>query len=816
VNRSRPVLLAAMACAACSAQQPAPASHGLPTPLAASARPAPTAAGTVAGPQTPLRLEDFTPLLALPELQKAARALENGNVPGAAREVELALVKTPPAAADVPRWQMLLARLREQSNNLRGASASYDLAAQSNWALSGYALLGAGRMLVRQGRAADALERLKRVPLEQALAAEARLLTAEAAYQKGERDLAISTWREHLASPHADSDRANVSLRLAGALLDRAEAAATPAVAPPNLAKTAAPSAELDGEVVDALRLARRVSLEAADAPAVAERAAVLEKRALEQLPPAGRLKLAKPSPEEELVRIAALVSARRHEDAETAADALISQRGKRFDTTGCEAGVLRAKAIAGQRAWGKAADSLDDVLRSCKSDPELRARSLYLGGTYSASDGRHAQAVERYEKLEKELPTHTLADDARLRAALSHYELGAEARFTELLSTMQEDFPEGDLVLEGVFRLALRRIEKNDWAGAAAVLDRASALVGARDGLRGQELSGRERYFRARAWIETGEKERGTAELESMIRDVPLSYYMLHAYARLVELDPIRARRAREQALQRATQQPFSFEHRPEFDTPGFLRAMELLRVGDFPAAKTELDGLGLPKQGTAPAVLWGVALLYARAGSAKLSYAVARGLVSDWLQRWPSGDWVKAWEIAFPRPYRAIVEREAKKNALPQSLVYAVMREESAFDPDAVSHADAHGLMQLIVPTAKLVASPVGLPYDPQSLKRPAVNIALGCRALAKLGESFGGNPVLMVPGYNAGPGRPRRWLRERPHADVDVWVELMPITETRRYTKRVLASRAAYAFLYEPATADLAIALPVKLTQ
>ena len=188
----------------------------------------------------------------------------------------------------------------------------------------------------------------------------------------------------------------------------------------------------------------------------------------------------------------------------------------------------MRAKASAGLREWGRAADSLDDVIRSCTSDRELWARALYLAGTYAASDGRHAQAIQRFEQLEKELPKHTLADDCRLKAAISHYEMGSEARFTELLSTMQDDFPEGDMVLDGVFRLAVRRIEKGDWSGAASVLDRAAGLASARDGIRGQEFSGRERYFRARAWMQTGEKDRGIAELETIVRELPLSYYML------------------------------------------------------------------------------------------------------------------------------------------------------------------------------------------------------------------------------------------------------------------------------------------------
>jgi soluble lytic murein transglycosylase len=289
----------------------------------------------------------------------------------------------------------------------------------------------------------------------------------------------------------------------------------------------------------------------------------------------------------------------------------------------------------------------------------------------------------------------------------------------------------------------------------------------------------------------------------------------MLHAYTRLVEKDPFRAKRIRQEAEAQAKKHPFTFEHQPEFDSPGFKRALELLRQSEYELAKREVVALDIAKPGAEPKLLWGLALLYARAGSAKEAHAVARGLLTDWLGRWPTGDWVRAWELAFPRPYEKLVTRETKKNGVPESLVYAVMREESAFDPDAVSPAAAHGLMQLIVPTAKMLAKPIGLPFDPVSLKRPLINVALGSRGLSRLLDRFERNPVLAIPGYNAGPGRPIRWLKERPHMDFDVWVELIPFNETRRYTKRVLASRAAYAYLYARKTADENMVLPLKLT-
>ena len=140
--------------------------------------------------------------------------------------------------------------------------------------------------------------------------------------------------------------------------------------------------------------------------------------------------------------------------------------------------------------------------------------------------------------------------------------------------------------------------------------------------------------------------------------------------------------------------------------------------------------------------------------------------------------------------------------------------MREESSFDPDAESLADAYGLMQLIVPTAKSVAGPLGLPFDRASLKRPSVNVALGSAELARLAQAFPDNTLLAIPAYNAGPGNPKRWLRDRPNADFDLWVELIPYVETRRYMKRVLASRATYAFLYQRDDFDTYALLPSKI--
>lgn len=784
---------------ACSAQQSPVGSHGVQTPIGSDG-------GIALSKAAPVVIEDaisiaeFQPLMAEPVLARAQKHVEAGNHAAAAREVEAQMSKVEASTKNVARFQMLLGRLRELAGDLKGAQASYELAAQERWALSGYATLAAGRVMLRAGKTEQAIGQLERVPKDQPIALDSRLLLAEAALKAGKPDIAIDAWRAHLGTKPAHAS--DFSLRLAALLLDRA------------------PGRPGDGALVDqreALSLARRTAAENAATLPILDRARRLEKRALDALPKEERQRLARPTGDEELLRVKALVEAKLEADAEKSADALLASLGKpqRWSALGCEASFWRAKAISLKRESARSAEAFDEVVAHCKSDEDLLARALFLAGKQAAADGRPMQAVQRYSELEKLLPKHRLADDARMGAALAYFELGVEARFTELLSTIMDDYPEGDVVLDAVFRLALRRIEKGDWPGAANVLDKVAPTIAKNDSARGTEHSGRERYFLARAWIETGDAARGFAELEAIVRELPLSYYMLLAWSRLVERDAASAKRVLGEAEKRAETQPFSIEHQPEFDTPGFSRAMELLRQGELDQARREIEALGIAKPGATPRLLWALSLLYSRAGSARDAHVIARGMLTDWLGRWPAGDWAKAWQLAYPRPYRAIVQRETKKNDVPESLVYAVMREESGFDPSAVSPADAYGLMQLIVPTAKLIAKPTGLPSDPASLKQPSVNIALGTRGLSELTQkTFSENPLLAIPGYNAGPGRPRRWLRERPRAELDLWVELIPISETRRYTKRVLASRAAYAYLYEKERAADSLALPVRL--
>jgi soluble lytic murein transglycosylase len=135
--------------------------------------------------------------------------------------------------------------------------------------------------------------------------------------------------------------------------------------------------------------------------------------------------------------------------------------------------------------------------------------------------------------------------------------------------------------------------------------------------------------------------------------------------------------------------------------------------------------------------------------------------------------------------------------------ALVLAIIRQESEFDPRAVSHANAHGLMQLIPSTAQAQARREGMTYQRAALTGdPQYNMTLGSAHLADLVDSFNGSYVLAIASYNAGSGRAREWIADwgdprSGSVDVVDWVELIPFSETRNYVQRVTENLQVYRY-------------------
>jgi soluble lytic murein transglycosylase len=317
---------------------------------------------------------------------------------------------------------------------------------------------------------------------------------------------------------------------------------------------------------------------------------------------------------------------------------------------------------------------------------------------------------------------------------------------------------------------------------------------------------------LRARYWVgevlggstDPTQRAEGQSKLEGLGRSHPTSFYgalaLGQAPAKPLPDDPPEPSIAADASLA-----PGSLA-----TNPSFLAGVELLRLGFPEQAADELNGVDRGRvEGPAgklePMLLLAIAL--EQAGDHRTAHAIAKSTLAAAERR--DGDEpsarskeLVAWfrRIAFPNAYRPEIEHWAKAYGVPPDLMQALMREESALDPQVISGAGAVGLTQLMPDTAARLAHRLGLPRpNARALEDPSLNIRLGTSYVADLLKRYQGNQAMAVAAYNAGEGMVNRWRTERGKEPLDAFVEEIPVTETRGYVKRVLSSYATYRYLY-----------------
>ena len=156
--------------------------------------------------------------------------------------------------------------------------------------------------------------------------------------------------------------------------------------------------------------------------------------------------------------------------------------------------------------------------------------------------------------------------------------------------------------------------------------------------------------------------------------------------------------------------------------------------------------------------------------------------------------------WEALFPKPYWMDLKKSSVANGLDPYLVASLIRQESEFNPKAVSRANAVGLMQLLPKTGKVVAKEAKLKrYSASQLYTPAVNLELGTRYFRGMVDKFGGSFEYALAAYNAGSDRVDDWLSQGKYRDPQEFVESIPFTETREYVQAILRNANVYKQLY-----------------
>jgi soluble lytic murein transglycosylase len=157
-----------------------------------------------------------------------------------------------------------------------------------------------------------------------------------------------------------------------------------------------------------------------------------------------------------------------------------------------------------------------------------------------------------------------------------------------------------------------------------------------------------------------------------------------------------------------------------------------------------------------------------------------------------------VNVWKTLYPLPYEASLRREAARNNFDPMIAAGLIRQESTFQADAVSHANAIGLMQVLPKTGKLLAKQLKVRYVKTKLFDPEYNLELGMLYIADLQRATGA-PEYALAAFNAGEDRIAAWRAERNYEEIPELVESIPFTETRDYVQIVLRNAEVYRMIY-----------------
>ncbi len=379
------------------------------------------------------------------------------------------------------------------------------------------------------------------------------------------------------------------------------------------------------------------------------------------------------------------------------------------------------------------------------------RARIQWLSGVWAEGERATPQAVRAYEDAYRTADLSKIKRDALWRLGWLHYQQGA-------------------------------------WEDAVEAFD---SLAGTGPGHHWQN---RTHYWKARALERMGRVDAAQTVYGQVAAEWPMTYYGQLSESRLQRPRPA-GPQPRENRMSPVMNGPASSVFR--LDTH-FQKATELSKLGlrrealeEFLVVKRQYHGR--------PQTLYALARHMLELGDFETPIAIAKQYFRESLERRRISFDSPLWRMAYPTGYMPQIRRYAASHVDP-FVIAGIIREESLYNPEALSSVGAMGLMQLMPETANRIARRLGLgSVEREDLLQGEVNVRLGVAYVGQLSRDYQGNLIRTIAAYNAGPAAVKRWVAKFGGRDPDEFVELISYRETRRYVKRVLTSYRIYKTLH-----------------
>ena len=502
-------------------------------------------------------------------------------------------------------------------------------------------------------------------------------------------------------------------------------------------------------------------------------------------------------SEEELLTRANKLFAAEQWSDAQTAYGRLLT----------LHPGIDRREHLAVRRA--AAAANAKDVLAASsavqsvpQSDGDLHAEALYqLATAY-----RRAGQTDQFEVTGQQLRSLHPKSEATGKFLGDYIDLlESRKRPADAFALEREfttDFPHNAEAARRSYETAWSLYKTGDYRGAAERFTTHLATFRTPT----TKWIGEAAFWSGRAWERLGNIPRALFFYEIARDRYPFGYHGHVSTNRIKRLTSGGKAKAEQpeagSALLRARENALAVE--PIVETaddsvdPRFERATDLESIALWEPATAELAA-ALNAFPTSPRVALRYAQMFNRRGDNYQATLILRKGYPDVYSYRDDQMPREAWEVMFPLTHWDHIKKSAAANGLDPFVVAGLIRQESVFNPRALSRANARGMMQILPSTGRLVARSSGLgAVGPADLYNPSLNITLGTAYLSQQLQKFG-RIELAAAAYNAGPGRVVQWKAQRPVEPIEEWVENIPFSETRGYVQGVLRYAANYRRLY-----------------
>jgi soluble lytic murein transglycosylase len=661
--------------------------------------------------------------------------------------------------------QLLRARMRNEARDYAGAAELLrTVSFKDETGVGDYALWLRGDALDKAGQRAEAraaFEELARDYSDSLRARDATLRAAQMLFQEGQPS-GVPVVVKRLA----DADDADALLLTAKAYEQSGEQLKALA-AYRRLYSYAPTSSEKEAEAVAAI-----ARLNSTSAPSNAQEATARAER---------------------------LNKAKRHADAVNAyADAFA-----RFPETRTPQNQLRRGTAAFNAR--RAPETVEALSNIPTSAGETRAEGLSYLAQHYARAKQWPQARTTVEEMRRTHPQSPFTMRALVAAGAAAKESKNTADALYFSRSALQQFPGEPEVAGAQFELAWAAHDAKNFAESSRLLVEHLAAYADRN----TDNRGKAGYWAARDSERAGNMGEAVALYEAMLVRYAATWYGYLSKQRLDALRPAghasryplktdAALVAR--AVENLKPVTVAEETAGPAEAARLLKAEQLSAVAWDEAAHAELDKALEGKQ-TSPRLNLAKAQLYRARNDNVQAFNILRRSFPDYSQMEPEELTPAEWDVFYPLAFWDAIKQEARARNLDPYTVAGLIRQESVFNPRAVSHADAYGLMQLLVPTARMMARVSGAegPVTAESLlSDPRLNIRLGTSYMREQLDRYGKLEYLAAA-YNAGPGRVVQWRASLP-LQMDEWTEAIPFRETRGYVQGVVRNMLQYRRLYD----------------